>query len=424
MNDGRKVAVVLGGTAAHIALLKELKGRGYYTVLVDYYLNPVAAPFADVHIRESTMNQEKVLEIARYYDADLVLSTCVDQANITACYVMEALGKTPPYTYETALSITDKLEMKRVMLESGIPTSRQALVGDGIPDVSSLCFPIMVKPVNCCGATGVKKCEDMEQFKEYYPFAVECSRDGRALVEEFVSGVEVSAYFFVTDGEPVLLSTAERLSVLDGPKDVLKCYGTIMPSSCGEDAIAKIKKAAGDIVRCYSLDNTPLHVQAIVDGDSISLLEFAPRVGGGLSYITVRKRTGFDVISAAVDSWEGKRVQAAISESPVTQIIHLIYAKPGYFGRIEVSSEILEDRLIDALFEYKSTGVRIGEETASAGRVGAFVVSGVTQEEAFAKIRRAFAGVRVFSTDDEDITQRNLSIADLYTITLIEKGNE
>lgn len=39
MNDRQlnPVAIVLGGTNPHKALIENLKGRGYYTILVDYY---------------------------------------------------------------------------------------------------------------------------------------------------------------------------------------------------------------------------------------------------------------------------------------------------------------------------------------------------------------------------------------------------
>ena len=111
---------MLGGTSPHIALIENLKDRGYYTVLVDYYENPPAKKVADEHIRESTLDQDKVLEIAKSINAKLVISACVDQANVTACYVAEKLGLPVPYIYETAMSVTNKGLMKRKMLESGI----------------------------------------------------------------------------------------------------------------------------------------------------------------------------------------------------------------------------------------------------------------------------------------------------------------
>ena len=83
---GALKAIVLGGTNPHIELIKNLKKRGYYTILVDYAENPLAKDYADEHIQESSLDKEKVFKIARDRKVNLVISTCSDQANVTACY--------------------------------------------------------------------------------------------------------------------------------------------------------------------------------------------------------------------------------------------------------------------------------------------------------------------------------------------------
>lgn len=412
-----KKALVLGGTAAHIALLKELKRRGYRTVLVDYYPNPVAKPYADLHVQESTLDFDKVVELAREHEVDLVISACVDQANVAASYAMEKIGKVPPYSYEVAKRISNKGDMKRAMNEQGIPTARYLYV-EGISDVdlSNLRFPVVVKPADCCGAAGVKKCETEEQLEKYLPFAIECSRNDRALIEEFVSGIEISAYCFVSNKRAKVLATAERLSVIDGDAEVIKCYGTIMPSSLSEAAIRAVEDAATKVAQAYGLDNTPLHIQALVDDsreqDKINIIEFAPRVGGGLSYRTIWEKTGFDIISATVDSWEGKQVSVYVTDEPIVQIVHLIYARPGEFEKIDGMDLAVKTGLVDTFFPYKTKGMHIGETTASAGRVGAFIVSGSSCEDILDKLAPTFSGISVQDRIGNDLTCRDFILGE------------
>ena len=109
----KPVAVVLGGTFPHITLVENLRQRGYYTILVDYYDNPPAKASADEHLQESTLDKKKVLDIARSRNAELVISACIDQANVTACYVADKLGLPAPYSYETALRVTNKILNER-----------------------------------------------------------------------------------------------------------------------------------------------------------------------------------------------------------------------------------------------------------------------------------------------------------------------
>src|SRR5690606_10752836 len=94
------------------ALLHLLRQRGWRTVLVDYLENPPARPHADLHVRESTLDPETVLRVAREQGAGLVIATCVDQANVVACQVSEALDLPHPYSHATASMIANKGQMK------------------------------------------------------------------------------------------------------------------------------------------------------------------------------------------------------------------------------------------------------------------------------------------------------------------------
>ena len=128
-------AIVLGGTSPHITLVRELKERGYTVILVDYLPNPPAKAYADRHIQESTLDMEKVLQIAKDEKADLVVSACIDQTNSVCCYVAEKLGLPHPYDYQTSLAVTVKSVMKKVFLENGVPTSPY-FAGKSVSDFS------------------------------------------------------------------------------------------------------------------------------------------------------------------------------------------------------------------------------------------------------------------------------------------------
>ena len=97
-SDSKPVALVLGGTVPHIELIRQLKDRGFYTILVDYLENPPARPYADLHLRESTLDDDKVYQLSVENHAELVIATCIDHANTTCCHVLEMMGKHAPYS--------------------------------------------------------------------------------------------------------------------------------------------------------------------------------------------------------------------------------------------------------------------------------------------------------------------------------------
>ncbi len=407
----KSVAVVLGGTSPHIELIRQLQGRGYYVILADYLDNPPAKAVADLHEQVSTMDNQAVLEVAGKYHADLVISACVDQANITACYVAEKLGLTKPYSYQTASEITNKGFMKKVMFENHIPTTKYIYLeaGDKLTDFE-LRFPVMVKPADSCAASGVKKAKDSDELIRFLEEAKEVSRTGRTVIEEFFAGVEVSAYCFIKDHQAHVVMISERLSVIEGDAQVLKCYATITPPAISSIAMNKIKQAATRIADAFGLDNTPLHVQAMIDGDEISIIEFAPRVGGGISYKTIRDNTGFDIISATIDSYMEKKVELHYSEITYCYSVNLIYGIPGVFDHLDGADELISEGIIESIHYHKTKGMHIYEDRASGGRIAAFLVKGKTRDEICRKVAYAMEHMDAYDPDGKKIMRKDLFI--------------
>ncbi|MBR5838205.1 MAG: ATP-grasp domain-containing protein [Victivallales bacterium] len=410
MNTGKSpVAIVLGGTNPHIELINQLKKRGYFVILADYLENPPARSVADLHDRASTLDQDAILKLAQDHNAQLVISACVDQANITACYVAEKLGLTRPYSYKTAQAITNKGIMKQVMSEYHIPTTKYAYLenGEKLPSFN-LRYPVMVKPADSCAASGVKKASNAEELAQFLQEAKTVSRTGRTVVEEFFAGTEVSAYCFVQDDVSNIIMVSERLSIIEGEKLVLKCYATVTPPAISDTAMAKLGKAATDIANAFKLDNTPLHVQAIINGDDISIIEFAPRVGGGISYRTIRENTGFDIISATIDSYLQKRVALSYHDITCYQCVDIIYGKPGVFDHIIGVDELVKDGVIEGFHYHKTKGMTLSNDRASAGRIGAFIVKGDTRKEVGEKVNLAMKRLEAFAENGSPMLRKDL----------------
>ena len=332
----QSIAIVLGGTVPHIELINQLKKRGYYTILIDYLPNPPAKAVANEHIQETTLDEKKVTSIAKERKASLVICGCVDQANITACYAMEQLGLTPPYSYEIARNVTNKGFMKRVMAENNIPTSRFVYVenmeeANGI----NLRYPLMVKPADNNSSNGVKKANNKQEMLACLQDALSISRNHKAIVEEFVTGREISAYCFITKGRAKLLMTAERLSVIDGDDKVIKCYASVAPAKISQSATNRAEEVATMIANTFGFDNTPLFFQGLVNGDEISVIEFAPRVGGGISFQTIKENTGFDIISAVIDSYLGRKVDMSSYHAPQFELtVNTVYGYDGVYDHM------------------------------------------------------------------------------------------
>lgn len=415
-----KTAVVLGGTIPHCELIRQLKGRGYYTILVDYYDNPPAKDFADLHVQESTLDEEKVLEISQKYNADLTISGCVDQANKTACYVLEKMGKHYPYSYQKASDITVKSYMKRIMLDNDIPTAKYVAVdmsacGKSLKELSQdlLQFPVIVKPTDSNSANGVKKAANQVELDLYLIEALQISRTSRAIIEEFMIGREISAYCYIYKQKAKLLLSAERVCVTEGDNKTIRNYATIAPARISATASEKAERIAEDIAKACGIDNTPLFFQGMVTGDMVKVIEFAPRVAGGISFKTIKGNTGFDDIEAVINSYLGEEPPLHTWHEPeYIYTANTIYAEDCIFDHMEGVEELKEKGIIEDLLLAKTPGMKIDSHSDSASRVGLFTVKGKNMDDVLAQLKIVYDTMKVIDNKGNDVLRRDI---DLYS---------
>ena len=408
----KSIAIVLGGTVPHISLIRKLKERGYYTILIDCLNNPPAKEFADEHIQESTLDQDTVLEITRSRKADLVISTCVDQANSVCCYVAEKLNLPHPYSYEISLDVTDKRRMKRIMIESGIPTSHYCNV-EKLDEFNEkeFCFPLMVKPADSNSANGVKKVSDLSELKEYFPIAKKYSRNGYVILEEFVKGIEVSVYCLIINNKAHILMAQERLSVIEGNNNVIKCYASYAPARISPEAMEKCGQIATKIANSFHLNNIPLFFQGIVEEDKVNVIEFAARVGGGISSETIKYGTGFDIIDASIDSFLNKPINIDNWHPMEKQYaVNQIYGCNGIYSHTDGVEDLLQKGIVENISFYKNTGDVIDNSRASSSRIGVMVFSGNSESEIRNKIHKAFQIINCIDIDGKSIIRRDLNL--------------
>ena len=406
----KKRAIILGGTNPHKELIKNLRDRGYYTILIDYYENPPAKSVADVHIRESTLDKEKILELAKSFKAKLVISICIDQANSIACYVAEKLGLPIPYSYETSISTSNKIFMKRKMVAAGIPTSKfVSITNIKEIDIDSLNFPLVVKPSDTTGSKGVKRVEDFSQIQYSVKDALSLSRTNTAIVEEFKEGIEVQIDCFVRDKKVLILMLNKKNKVSITGNVELQSVGSFIPAEISKKSFNTIKQIAKKLVKVFNFDNTPFFIQTIVKGDEVNVIEFAPRIGGGLSYRIIYLYSNFDTLNHAVDFYEGKNNIKLPNKNSDFFATNNIYTESGVFGEISGSKELLANNIIEEFYQYKTKGMLVGAEISSNNRVGAFIVRARSNEDLKEKVKIAYSNLKVFDIDYNNMPLKNLN---------------
>ena len=375
----KPIAIVLGGTSPHKLLVEKLHNRGYYVVLVDYLSNPPAREVADEHIQASTLDKEHVLEIAQKLNASLVISTCIDQANSVCCYVAEKLNLPHPYSYETSLLVTNKGLMKKRMKNYHVPSSSFILTKN-VADVDwgLVSFPCVVKPVDCNSSKGVHRSDSAEEAKPYVEEAIRLSQTNEAIIEDFCPGDEIQVDCVALETDADVIMTRSKVKMPFGEGAVLNSVGSIVPAQIPAKLLPELKVIAQNIAKGFGLRNTPFFYQAIVTGEKINVLEFAPRVGGGLSYYMIKNFVGFDAVEAALDSFVKEPINKNNHEPVKIYRTCLLYAKPCTFDHIEGVEQLKAEGIIKECFITKTKGDVIDGDMRSSNRVASFVLEAST----------------------------------------------
>lgn len=370
--------LVLAGGHDQADFIDALKARGHEALLADYYPEPPARAHADRHFRISTLDEGAVLEVARAERVDMVATACTDQALLTAARVSDELGLPFYLGPDKALELTDKEKMKSVLLAGGVPTARGAVAAAPEEvDVGALGgYPLVVKPCDCNSSKGVVRVGGDEELKEALAAAVGLSRSGRAVVEAFLPGREVSVDAWVdAEGRPQVLCASESRKISGEGNGFVIC-GSSYPALSDPAEAGAVEGLVGSAAAAFGLRGCPLLVQAMVGGGSAAVIELSARMGGGTKHRLVRRASGVDVMAAYVSMVLGEEVPP-MAPVPSGDLVELdyVYADPGRVGELRGFEDALSAGLIEEWYRYKPDGARVSGRSCSGDRVAGVLIS-------------------------------------------------
>jgi biotin carboxylase len=184
--------------------------------------------------------------------------------------------------------VRDKHTMKVAFEESGVPCARHRIfstLAELQTVASELNFPLVLKPRDFAGSVGTIKVKDaadlpaafdhcrssLLEIAPTYQFS-----DGRYQAEEFVSSThEVSVEVINYEGESAVLA------VTDKAKSAAPYFtetGQLIPSR--ETGNESLRQLALDACKALFIDRGIAHVEILVNGDDLSVVEVAARPGG------------------------------------------------------------------------------------------------------------------------------------------------
>ena len=401
-------ALVVAGGLAQIELINQLKERGITTVLIDGNPNALARPYADKFYQMAIFDIEAVKNLAVEEKVDFLITCCADQVLLVVAQVSEMLGLPCYIDYQTGQNVSDKKYMKKIFHENNIPTSRHVEMTElDWERIKELQYPLVVKPVDAYSSRGVRKAQNPEELELYFGEAAQISRAGGVIVEEFVSGTEISVDVYVEDGVAKVLCVSNSEKIADADRFII--FRGRYPVAASPEIMEQIRVVAQQIADAFQLKDAPMLIQMINTGEPVSVLEFCARTGGNMKYLLIKRSCGFDVIKAVIDLAVGEKPHVELREPESKYIVNdFIYCKPGVFDRFEGVEEMLEQGMITDFRPLRPRGFQVFGVRSSSDRIAGFTVQADTLEEFNRKHRIAIENLKVLDVEGNDIMRRDL----------------
>jgi len=377
----RQRLLVLGAGPAQIGLLRAARERDLFVIAVD---RDAAAPgfaYADKRALVSTEDEPGIDRLARAEAVDGIVSPGADWPVGVAARVAERLGLPHPIDGATAALATTKSRQRERFAAAGVPQPR--LLDEPAP-------PCVVKAPDRQGQRGLTLVQTAAALPAAIEAALDASRNGNYIVEEYVDGPEVTVNAVSVDGVFQPLTVTDRLTA-DPP-----AFGVALAHAWPSVVTTQAPiDAARDAAEALGIRNGPTYTQIRVGPEGPQVVEVAARLGGGHDAELVQAATGVRLNDLALDFALG--LEAGV-DTP--QALHggvcvlFLVAPEGVLRAVEGREEAHEAEGVLDVRIYREPGFELGPLRRGADRAGAVIAVGDSRDEALARARVAADAIR------------------------------
>lgn len=389
-----KKIMILGAGIYQVPLIETAKRMGLYTIVVSIPGNYPGFALADKVYYENTVDDEKILEIAREENIDGIVTTGTDVCVITIGKVCDALGLSG-LSYEAAQVAVDKMLMKTKYEEYGVRTARFRKVLFTDPDVpttiAGLEFPLIFKSVDSSGSRGIIRVDSYDEFDSAMAYVKENTRKDYFLIEEFIEGEEFGAQAFVYNGE-VVFTLPHGDYVFHGDTGVP--IGHFAPYNLEEAVIEDAKKQLAGAVKAMGLDNCAINADFILKDNKTYVLELGGRCGATCLAELVAIYYGFDYYEKILKTALGEDPDFDFGKPPVPNASHLLMSEKDGIIESQTNHNEPNPDIYQVQFDYQP-GDEVHKFHVGPHRIGHIITKGKTLEEAQALLFDAMDKVEI-----------------------------
>lgn len=297
----KKRILFLGGSYSQLPVIAYAKQKDLHVITVDYLPENPGHRISDEYHNISTVDKEKVLDLARQLKIDAISAYASDPAAPTAAYVCDHLGLVGS-PYQAVQTLSDKSMFRKFLHENNF--NCPWYISGNSPDELLAEYKggkAVLKPVDSSGSKGVKIIENKQDILANFDLAKQFSRVGKVILEQHIQrkGPQIHGEGFVHKGDLIFLHLGDQYFSETNP---VVPVSTIVPSVYHQDVIPEVSRIVKAILKKTGFMTGGINVEFIRDHeDNLIPVEIGARSGGNYMPQLMMHATGFDLVKANVN---------------------------------------------------------------------------------------------------------------------------
>ncbi len=302
---GKKI-LLLGGGAQMVNVTKLAQKMGLEVHVMDYYdvLRSPAKLVADAYSDLSIFDTQAVVSYIKDHQIDGVLTGYTDSYLFQYKLICESAGL-PYYGSETAFGIaTDKMLFKRACVQSGvgiIPGTNAYDFATAQEFARKNGYPLMLKPTDNSGSRGVIKCENQDELKKCYEYALSYSKSKNVIVEKFMECDSVVCSYQLRGEEAYLSAFCDRFVYKSKENGSAYTSEARYPSLYLDRYIAEEDANMKRLFKENGFKDGMVGVMGYVDDTGFYWCEMTYRPSGGHHYTFIGDQSGINGLALLIE---------------------------------------------------------------------------------------------------------------------------
>ncbi|MGR3176464.1 MAG: ATP-grasp domain-containing protein [Candidatus Anammoxibacter sp.] len=374
--------LIIGAGHEQVRAYQAAKDIGLYVVGTDINPNALALQYADDNLICSTRDVEgslhKVLDYAKRHKIDGVM-TIANDVPLTVAMIASRL-ELESISIESAKLLANKLLMKECFLNNNVttPAFHKVQTKDELVEKANrMKLPLVLKPSDGRGSRGVLFLDETVDLDWAWENSLKYSDNKILLLEEFISGPQLSVEGVFINGKYIPVAFADRnYDNLRQTKPFIVENGGVIPTRFDENVTREIGELIEKAAFSLGINWGTVKADIVLNNKIPQIIELAGRLSGNyLATHHIPMAYGIDIVSTLINLSLGNDVAISklIPQKKCYLGVRYFFPKAGKIKAIEGVDSVGALHYVKMLEFYRKVGDNQTVINSHASRAGTII---------------------------------------------------